>query len=72
MIFDRFAQMKYRFGDREFWCRGYFVDTVGKNKNKIAEYIRNQLEEDRYADQLVMNELVDPFTGEPMRKKGRK
>ena len=70
MIFDRFAQMKYRFGDREFWCRGYFVDTVGKNK--IAEYIRNQLEEDRYADQLVMNELVDPFTGEPMRKKGRK
>ncbi|ELA66160.1 hypothetical protein OGM_00589 [Enterococcus faecium EnGen0008] len=43
MIFDRYAELKYRYGNRKFWCRGYYVDTVGRNKKKIAEYIRNQL-----------------------------
>ena len=70
MIFDRFAQMKYRYGNRQFWCRGYYVDTVGRNKKVIEEYIRSQLEEDRQYEQLTMKELVDPFTGEPV-KKGR-
>ena len=46
MIFDKHANLKYRYGNREFWCRGYYVDTVGKNKKAIAEYIRNQLQED--------------------------
>lgn len=68
MIFDRFAQMKYRYGNRQFWCRGYYVDTVGRNKKVIEEYIRSQLEEDRQYEQLTMKELVDPFTGEPVKK----
>ena len=54
MIFDKFAQMKYKYGNRRFWCRGYYVDTVGKNAKKIEEYIRNQLEEDRMGEQLTM------------------
>jgi len=68
MIFDRHANLKYKYGNRHFWCRGYYVDTVGKNKNKIAEYIRNQLKEDSTADQLSLNEYIDPFTGEPVKK----
>ena len=71
MIFDRHAHMKYRYGNRHFWCRGYYVDTVGKNTKKIAEYIRNQLQEDATADQISLSEYVDPFTGEPA-KKGKK
>ena len=71
MIFDRHANLKYKYGNRHFWCRGYYVDTVGKNKNKIAEYIRNQLQEDSAADQLRLAEYIDPFTGEPV-KKGKK
>ena len=63
MIFDRFAHMKYKYGNRHFWCRGYYVDTVGRNQKKIAEYIRNQLKEDYQADQLSLFEPVDPFTG---------
>ena len=63
MIFDKHANMKYRYGNREFWCRGYYVDTVGKNKRVIAEYIRNQLEEDYAKDQITMKEYADPFTG---------
>ena len=63
MIFDRHANMKYRYGNRHFWCRGYYVDTVGRNKNAIAEYIRNQLQEDIAEDQISMKEYVDPFTG---------
>ncbi|CAM4421434.1 Transposase IS200-like domain-containing protein [Paenibacillus phoenicis] len=47
MIFDKFANLKYRYGNRQFWCRGYFVDTVGRNRKAIAEYIRNQLTEDK-------------------------
>ena len=67
MIFDKHANMKYRYGNREFWCRGYYVDTVGKNKKAIAEYIKNQLQEDLAYEQMSIKELVDPFTGEPVR-----
>ncbi|EJL40892.1 MULTISPECIES: IS200/IS605 family transposase [Brevibacillus] len=70
MIFDKFANMKYRYGNRQFWCRGYYVDTVGRNRKAIEEYIRNQLVEDKNYEQLTMKELVDPFTGESV-KKGR-
>ena len=68
MIFDRFANMKYRYGNRQFWCRGYYVNTVGRNKKAIEEYIRNQLKEDKEYEQLTMKELFDPFTGEPVTK----
>ena len=67
MIFDKFANMKYRYGNRQFWCRGYYVDTVGKNTKAIDEYIKNQLEEDKQYEQLTMKELIDPFTGEPVK-----
>ena len=63
MIFDRHANLKYKYGSRHFWCRGYYVDTVGRNKKVIAEYIRNQLEEDCAADQISIKEYMDPFTG---------
>ena len=63
MIFDRHANLKYKYGNRHFWCRGYFVDTVGRNHKKIEEYIRNQLAEDIAADQLSFREYLDPFTG---------
>ena len=68
MIFDKLANMKYRYGNRQFWCRGYYVDTVGRNKKVIEEYIRNQLQEDKEYEQLTMKELIDPFTGEPVAK----
>ena len=68
MIFDKFANMKYRYRNRQFWCRGYNVDTVGRNKKVIEEYIRNQLEEDKSYEQLTMKELVDPFTGDSVKK----
>lgn len=64
MIFDRFANLKYKYGNRHFWCRGYYVDTVGRNKKAIEEYIRNQLQEDIANDQISMKEFYDPFTGE--------
>ena len=63
MIFDRHANLKYKYGSRHFWCRGYYVDTVGRNKNAIAEYIKNQLQEDIMADQISFKEYMDPFTG---------
>ena len=63
MIFDRHANLKYKYGDRHFWARGYYVDTVGRNKKQIQEYIRNQLEEDKIADQICLKEFIDPFTG---------
>lgn len=69
MIFDRHAQLKYKYGNRHFWCRGYFVDTVGRNKKVIAEYIRDQLMEDLAEDKLTHPELFDPLTGEDRRKK---
>ena len=64
MIFDRFANLKYRYGNRQFWCRGYYVTTVGRNKKAVEEYIRNKLQEDKEYEQLTMKELIDPFTGE--------
>ena len=63
MIFDRHANLKYKYGERKLWCRGYYVDTVGRNKRVIAEYIKNQLEEDFANDQMTIKEYVDPFTG---------
>ena len=63
MIFDRHANLKYKYGDRHFWARGYYVDTVGRNKKQIQEYIKHQLEEDQIADQMSLKEFVDPFTG---------
>lgn len=65
MIFERHAQLKYKYGNRKFWCKGYYVDTVGRNKEAIQKYIREQLQEDMIAEQLTLKELVDPFTGEP-------
>ncbi len=64
MIFDRHANLKYKYGNRNFWCRGYYVDTVGKNEKMIKDYIRNQLEEDYTNDQISLKEFSDPFTGE--------
>lgn len=63
MIFDRHANLKYKYGDRHFWVRGYYVDTVGRNKKQIQEYIKHQLEEDQIADQMSLKEFIDPFTG---------
>ena len=63
MIFDRHANLKYKYGNRHFWCRGYYVDTVGRNKKAIAEYIKNQLSEDIASDQISLKEFIDPFTG---------
>ena len=63
MIFDRHANLKYKYGNRHFWCRGYYVDTVGKNEKIIRDYIRNQLEEDYMQDQVSLKEYMDPFTG---------
>ena len=68
MIFERHANLKYKYGNRHFWCRGYYVDTAGKNAKKIEEYIRNQLQEDLEYDQMTIKEYVDPFTGEPVKK----
>ena len=63
MIFDRHANLKYKYGSRHFWCRGYYVDTVGRNKKVIESYIKNQLEDDFASDQMSLKEYVDPFTG---------
>lgn len=68
MIFDRHANLKYKYGNRHFWCRGYYVDTVGRNRKAIVEYIRNQLQADIAGDQLSLMEYIDPFTGEPVKK----
>ena len=62
MIYEKWGNMKYKYRNREFWCRGYYVDTVGKNTKKIQEYIAHQLEEDRAADQLTLD-LGDPLDG---------
>ena len=68
MIFDRHANLKYKYGNRHFWCRGYYVDTVGRNKKVIEEYIRNQLQEDIACDQISFNEYIDPFTGDKVKQ----
>ena len=64
MIFDRHANLKYKYDSRNFWCRGYYVDTVGKNEKIIKDDIRDQLEEDYISDQISLKEFTDPFTGE--------
>ena len=71
MIFDQHANLKYKYGNRDFWCRGYYVDTVGRNEKVIQEYIKRQLEEDQRIDQMSLIEYTDPFTGEPV-EKGKK
>ncbi|ADU73953.1 putative transposase [Acetivibrio thermocellus AD2] len=68
MIFDRHANLKYKYGNRHFWCRGYYVDTVGRNRKAIEQYIRRQLQEDIASDQISLNEYIDPFTGERVNK----
>ena len=68
MIFEKYANMKYKYGNRHFWCRGYYVDTVGRNKKAIEQYIRNQLQEDQSCEQLSMKEYIDPFTGLPVQE----
>ena len=72
MIFDRHANLKYKYGNRKFWCRGFYVDTVGRNRKVIQEYIKNQLQEDILEDQMTMKEFIDPFTGEEVKPKKRK
>jgi putative transposase len=72
MIFDRHANLKYKYGNRHFWCRGFYVDTVGRNKKVIEEYIKNQLQEDIISDQISIKEYIDPFTGEPQEKNKKK
>ena len=67
MIFEKYANLKYKYGNRHFWCRGYYVDTVGRNKKAIEQYIRNQLQQDYEDEQLSIKEFVDPFTGEPVK-----
>ena len=68
MIFEKYANMKYKYGNRHFWCRGYYVDTVGRNKKVIEQYIRNQLQQDYEEEQLSIKEFVDPFTGLPVKE----
>jgi len=63
IIYERHADLKYKHGNRSFWCRGYYVDTVGKNAKKIAEYIQDQLKEDQVSDQMTLKEYIDPFKG---------
>ena len=70
MTFDKFANMKYKYGNRHFWCKGYYVNTIGRNEKKIKEYIQNQLQEDLAQDQISMKEYIDPFLEED--KKGKK
>ena len=63
MIYEKYPELRYKYRNREFWYRGYYVDTAGKNANRIAEYIKRQLEEDRSGEQLTMGNLLSPFTG---------
>ena len=72
MIFDRHANLKYKYGNRHFWCRGYYVDTVGKNKKVIEEYIKNQLQEDIASDQISIKEYMDPFEKNEKQKEEKK
>ena len=62
MIYEKWGNMKFKYRNRQFWCRGYYVDTVGKNEKKIAEYISNQLKQDEMSEQLVLD-FRDPFNG---------
>ena len=68
ILFERHANLKYKYGQRHFWCRGFYVDTVGRNEKAIQEYIRNQEKEDMIADQISIEEYVDPFKKEKQKK----
>ena len=68
MIFEKYANLKYKYGNRHFWCRGFYVDTLGRNKKAIQQYIRKQLQEDHEEEQLSIKEFVDPFTGLPVKE----
>ena len=68
MIFDRHANLKYKYGNRQFWCKGYYVDTVGRNKKAIQEYRKKQLHEDIVSDQMSLQEYIDPFTDEQVKR----
>ena len=68
MIYEKYANMKYKYGNRHFWCRGYYVSTVGRNRRTIEQYIRNQLQEDYTDDQINVKEYIDPFTGQPVKE----
>ena len=68
IIFERYGNLKYKYGNRHFWCRGYYVDTVGKNEKKIAEYVREQLQDDIANDQISLKEYIDPFSGKKVKK----
>ena len=68
MIFDRHENLKYKYGNRQFGCKGYYVDTVGRNKKVIEEYIKNQIQEDLSYEQISLKEYIDLFTGEPVKK----
>lgn len=72
MIFDRYANLKYKYGYRHFWCRGYYVDTVGLNEKAVREYVKNQLQEDMANDRISLQEYIDPFTGEQVQKSKKK
>ncbi|EON70444.1 IS200/IS605 family transposase [Lysinibacillus sphaericus] len=72
MIFNRHANLKYRYGNRQFWCRGYYEHTIGRNRKVIQEYIKNQLQEDILHDQMTIKEIIDPFTGEEIKRKKNK
>ncbi|WP_236642086.1 MULTISPECIES: IS200/IS605 family transposase [unclassified Paenibacillus] len=72
MIFDRHANLKYRYRNRKFWCKGFYVDTVGRNKKVIQEYIQNKLQEDIVAEQITMAEYIDAFTGEETKEQRKK
>ena len=63
LIHERHGNLKYKYGNRSFWCRGYYVDTAVKSTKRIAEYIQNQLKEDQISDQMTLKEYTDPFTG---------
>lgn len=67
MTFEKHANMRYKYGNRKFWCRGYYVDTAGKNEKVIREYIANQLRQDKEHEQISIKEFIDPFTGEPVK-----
>ena len=68
MIYEKWGNLKFKYRNREFWCRGYYVDTVGRNKKVIEDYIKNQIQEDLAYEQLSLKEYIDPFTGEPVNK----
>ena len=63
MIYQKWGSMKFKYRNRQFWCRGYYVDTVGKNAKAIKEYIATQLKQDKESSQMSIDDLDDPFTG---------